>query len=77
MSLIYSRLACAYKQAPHLFFLANRYEAIPSYGGCFAVSDYFVPPRVLSQVGKRELARIKAILGRHGDVTHCHNEVQP
>ena len=51
-----------YKQAVYSIFLANRY-AIPAYGGCFAVSDYFVPPRELSQVGKREMARIKAILG--------------
>ena len=41
------------------------------------MSDYFVPPRELSQVGRREMARIKAILGRHGDVTHRHNEVEP
>ena len=52
-----------YKQAVYPIFLANRYEAIPSYGGCFAVSDYFVPPRVLTPVGRRELARIKAMLG--------------
>ena len=52
-----------YKQAVYPIFLANRYEAIPPYGGCFAVSVYFLPPRELSQAGKREMARIKAMLG--------------